>query len=169
MPQNEVRFTAGDPPEAPGPPQPARRARGPVPDPDVPEEVADVAPVDEEDLLLAGEPPVAPEPVQGDAREGERVLVHFTEDGLTANGRTWYRGQELEFIVGEPEYEDTKDRYGKSWLEMDDAAQMKRFGRVMFRPGPWPGESYDSESAAEAERQRGRKPPRLPSVAAPRR
>lgn len=91
----------------------------------------------------------------------ETILLHFVEDGFTAQGRVWMRGQELEFVVGSPAYEETKDRDGNTWLDMvgDDKAQYARFGRVMFRPGEWPGLGYEDEEAAKAEALRGRKPP----------
>lgn len=99
-----------------------------------------------------------------DATPGEEtVLLHFVEDGFTAQGRVWMRGQELEFVKGSPAYEETVDRYGKTWLDMvgDDAAQYAKFGRIMFRPGPWPGLDYEDAEAARAERERDRKPPVL--------
>ena len=80
-----------------------------------------------------------------------------------ASGAVWMRGQELEFKKDTPEYRDTLDRTGKSWLDLlgDDAAQMEMFGKVMFRPGPWPGAGFEVPEAQKAEEQRGRKPPRL--------
>lgn len=66
------------------------------------------------------------------------ILVHFLEDGLTSNNRVFVRGQEVTF--GPEAYKETLNRFGESWLNLDDAAQMARFdGRVMFRKGPWPG------------------------------
>ncbi len=102
------------------------------------------------------------------AAEPEIIRVHVLEDGLTAHGRVWYRGQELEYTVGSALHETTQDRKGRSWLDYDDAEQMRRWGRVMFRPGPWPGQPYDDDRAAEAERRRGRVPPQMPSPSAGR-
>jgi hypothetical protein len=69
------------------------------------------------------------------------ILIHFLEDGLTANGEVWRRGQEVEFVPGSRAYQDTCNRHGWSWLELryDEMAQVERFGKVMFRPGRWPG------------------------------
>lgn len=91
------------------------------------------------------------------------ILLHFVEDGFTADGAVWVRGQELEYHKGTAEYEQTLDRNGVSWLDLvgDEAAQMDRFGKVMFRPGPWPYDEFEDEAAAKAERKRGRKPPKL--------
>ncbi len=112
------------------------------------------------------------------------ILIHFLEDGFTALGNVWYRGQELEFAAGSGAYQDTCDRNGNSWLSLrgDDMAQIRRFGKVMFRPGPWPGlklteadvtfealtgaakPGTDDLAAAErAEAARNRAAPRLPT------
>lgn len=96
--------------------------------------------------------------------EGEnKILIHFLIDGFTTAGRVWYRGQELEFDIPGPAFEDTKDTNGYSWLAMDDAAQMARYGKVYFRRGPWPGSDYDESEAAAAERARRRSVP-LPAA-----
>lgn len=94
---------------------------------------------------------------------GKRILIHFEVDGFTALGALWYRGQELEFTVGSPAYEQTKDTTGASWLDLADdrRAQIARWGQVMFSPGPFagrPGETFDDEVAREDAR-RGRAVP----------
>jgi hypothetical protein len=124
--------------------------------------------------------------------DGENILIHFLEDGFTALGQVWYRGQELEFTKGSAVYRDTCDRNGRSWLDLcrDDFAQVERYGRVMFRSGPWGGKSYkdavkapyeqlksltgagtvpppsedDLAKAAAAEQARRRAAPRLPAM-----
>lgn len=74
----------------------------------------------------------------------DNIVIHFLEDGLTALGKVWYRGQELEFVPGSRAYLDTFNRQGQSWLDLrhNDFAQVERWGKIMFRPGPWPGKSY---------------------------
>jgi len=86
------------------------------------------------------EPSVDPEIVNG---AEENIIIHILEDGFTALGKVWYRGEELEFLPGGGAYQDTCDRNGRSWLELrkDDFAQIERWGRIMFRNGPWPGKS----------------------------
>ncbi len=76
--------------------------------------------------------------------DGSNIVIHFLEDGLSALGQIWYRGQELEFEVGSRAHKDTYDRSGKSWLDLrnDEFAQVDRFGKIMFRNGPWPGKTY---------------------------
>lgn len=108
------------------------------------------------------EPDPVPEPDPEPDPEPETIHIHILEDGLTAHGRVWYRGQELEYTVGSGLYKATQDRNGRSWLDLDDRAQMQRFGRVMFRHGPWPGADYEDERAREAERRRARTPPSMP-------
>ena len=109
---------------------------------------------------------------------------------FTALGKVWYRGQELEFAPDSPAYRDTCDRTGRSWLDLrsNEFAQVERYGKVMFRVGPWPGKSYteaasvpferlnalsgdtpvappattEFEAAAKAEAARARAAPRLP-------
>jgi hypothetical protein len=117
--------------------------------------------------------------------EGERILIHILHDGFTAFGQVWFRGQELEVVVGSVQYEQTKNRRGETWLSMrdDPAAQYQLYGREMFRGGPWPGSDHlaalgkfrtgvddkgrplpqptreELEAANAAERARGRRVP----------
>ncbi len=74
----------------------------------------------------------------------ETIIIHFLEDGFTALGQLWYRGQELEFDPNGQSYKDTFDRNGRSWLELrsDEFGQVEKYGRIMFRTGPWPGKSF---------------------------
>jgi hypothetical protein len=119
----------------------------------------------------------------------ENILIHILEDGFTALGHVWFRGQEIEFEPGSPAYNDTVDRTGWSWLALrdDEFGQVERWGKIMFRSGPWPGKSYtdaagvpydqvrdkngnllpppgedELAAAAAAERKRNRAAPRLP-------
>jgi hypothetical protein len=87
------------------------------------------------------------------------ILIHILKDGFTALDRVWYRGQEIEFEVGGRAHEQTKDRTGQSWLAFDEGEQMRRWGDVMFRRGPWPGSGWADTAAAEAERKRARRAP----------
>jgi hypothetical protein len=76
--------------------------------------------------------------------DGENFVIHILEDGLTVLGRVMYRGDELEFKPGSQAYKDTFDRNGRTWLTLrhDEFAQVDRWGKVMFRNGPWPGKKY---------------------------
>ncbi len=116
---------------------------------------------------------------------GETILIHFVADGLTVLGHTWYRGQELEFTVGSPAYQDTFDRNGWTWLALRDQpdVQEAKYGEEKFRSGPWKGLPYEAgatkgrfekltgvnpptadelSKADDAERRRKRAAPRLP-------
>lgn len=66
--------------------------------------------------------------------EGEAVLVHFIEDGLTAFGQVWFRGQEIEIGPGHPRWEQAR-----GWILLDRNGQIERYGKQYFAPGPWPG------------------------------
>src|SRR4030095_14516894 len=75
----------------------------------------------------------------------ENIIIHILEDGFTVLGKVFYRGDELEFIPGSQAYNDTKDRNGVSWLDVgleDEYAQVDKWGKIMFRRGPWPGKGY---------------------------
>jgi hypothetical protein len=76
--------------------------------------------------------------------DGSNILIHILEDGFTALGKVWYRGEELEFEPNRQAYKDTFNRRGQTWLDLrlDEFGQAERWGKVMFRNGPWPGKSY---------------------------
>lgn len=114
-------------------------------------------------------PPARPRAgTAGKAQRAEPILIHFLEDGFTAFGQVWYRGQELEVAKPSKHYDLTVDRTGASWLDLVGPAgemeQARRYGRIMFRAGPWPGDSHDDPEAAAAERKRRRQPPPMAAV-----
>jgi hypothetical protein len=76
--------------------------------------------------------------------DGTNILIHILEDGTTMLGKVWYRGDELEFEPGGRAYKDTFNRFGQSWLELrnDEFKQAERWGKILFRNGPWPGKGY---------------------------
>ena len=78
----------------------------------------------------------------------EVILVHVLKDGFTAQGRVWYRGQEISF--GPEAYKDTQDRYGHSWLSESEEEQFDNRGDIYFRKGPWPGKrTYDEDGLSK--------------------
>lgn len=112
-----------------------------------------------------------------DDKEGDTVVIHFVEDGVTAQGQVWYTGQELEFVVGGDRWQDTLDRNGNSWVSQTEDEQIERRGKVYFRRGPWKGKGYkdakwekdgppesELERADRLERERRRSVPRLPDL-----
>lgn len=103
-------------------------------------------------------------PAPKQLKDGDKILIHVRRDGFTANGRVWYRGQELEFTVGEQNYRDTLDRNGNSWLTLSEAEQLRRYDEVQFGFGPWPGDSWDHPRAQSAEANRGRTAPTITQI-----
>lgn len=181
-PRTEV-ITEESVPEVPTDPAPGS---SPVVEANIPAETAEQREIrelkEQVKALMAqpqpdSEPDSEPTKVEETPEEGDTFLIHFLEDGITAQGQVWYRGQELEFMVGSKAWNDTFDRFGKSWILMSENDQADRKGKVYFRRGPWPGKpSYKdgqwekdapAESALEQadikERERRRKgAPTLP-------
>jgi hypothetical protein len=111
---------------------------------------------------------------------GSNIVIHFVGDGISALGKVWTRGQELEFAPDSPAFRDTCDRNGRSWLSLvdDPVGQEARWREVKFRRGPWPGKPFAAAAtevfdgpkptadelrrADEAEARRNRAAPRLP-------
>ena len=125
------------------------------------------------DFSKAPDPPISdqvvgPLPTSALAAEiivaKDSILIHLIEDGLSTHGVVGYRGQEFEFVLGSEQYLATQDRNGNSWLEYTDRDQLLHWGRVMFRPGPWPGDVYEDAKALHAERLRARATPTLPPL-----
>lgn len=81
--------------------------------------------------------------------EGEAVLIHFTEDGLTAFGKVWYRGQELAIGPDHPRWPEAV-----GWIMLDKAGQFARWGRQYFDHGPWPFQRSYVDPAAHYEDMR---------------
>lgn len=67
------------------------------------------------------------------------VTINFVEDGLSAFGKVWVRGEELSVKRGTPSWEATCDREGNSWMELTEPEQYDRWGEVRFREGLWAG------------------------------
>lgn len=91
----------------------------------------------------------AAEQLAADAAAGA-LVIHFLETGLTALGKVWYRGEQRLFDA--QAYADTCDRNGNSWLDLadDEQTQIARYGKVMFRRGPWPGKKLTDATEYEA-------------------
>lgn len=87
------------------------------------------------------------------ANDGENIVIHIVENGFTALGQIWFRGQELEFDPTGKAYADTRDKFGRSWLDLrgDESGQIEKYGEVKFRAGPWTGRSYTDAAGAGLE------------------
>lgn len=86
-------------------------------------------------------------PVTYQPNEGEGVLIHFVEDGLTFAGQVWYRGQEIEIGPGHPRWEQAR-----GWILLDKYQQIERYGKQYFDRGPWPGRRSYTEGAGSYQR-----------------
>jgi len=72
------------------------------------------------------------------------VLIHFIEDGLTAFGQVWYRGQELQIGPSSSRWAEAQQ-----WVTLNRNQQLERWGKHFFEPGPWPGRrGYSHEDVA---------------------
>lgn len=105
----------------------------------------------------------APERFIEDSGPGQKVLIHFLEDGFMGFGQIWSKGQEIEVVVGSDAWKRSVDSQGKSWLDLrnDLSGQRKRYGKIMFAEGPYAwreGEEFDV-TVAKADARRGRRVP----------
>lgn len=75
--------------------------------------------------------------------DADTIIIHILEDGFTVNGEITYRGRELHFARGGRAFEQTKNRFGDSWLDWDVDKQYERWGEQKFGYGPWTGRPWD--------------------------
>jgi len=80
--------------------------------------------------------------------------IHFVEDGLTTLGKVWYRGEELTVVEGTDEWDKVHDKNGNTFLTLDEDAQIDKWGKRMFRPGPWKGKGLDIDNPELTEQER---------------
>ena len=78
------------------------------------------------------------------------VTVHFLDDGHTVLGRVWYRGEEATVLRGSEEW-NTDAKY---WIELSEHDQVRKYGKRIFAPGPWPYSGYDVEDPELNESER---------------
>jgi hypothetical protein len=144
-PQSSAVAAQREPVTLPRAEAPAPVVERPVPEAQLSPEQRRIRDLEHQLALERGRKDTEPE-LAALARPGDagNILIHFVDDGFTALGHVWRRGQELEFEVGSRAYQDTFDRTGWSWLALrdDENAQISRYGRPMFRSGPWQGQSY---------------------------
>jgi hypothetical protein len=87
-------------------------------------------------------------PPQYEPAAGEGVLIHFIEDGLTAFGQIWYRGQELQIGPDHPRWAEAL-----GWITLNRMEQVERWGRQFFEPGPWPGRNSYADALGSFEQR----------------
>lgn len=118
-----------------------RRSERPVPESELSPEQRQIRQLQDELARTKGQT-IGDEAVEEEL-SGEGILIHILEDGFHAS----YRGQEI--VFGPKAYEETKNRYGVSWLNMTDEEQYERWGKLMFQKGPWPGKkNYEDPALA---------------------
>ncbi len=145
-PDEDIIDTIAEPPDEADtiltPPSPGQILVRPVPETQLSPEQRRIR--DLENQLAQERGRKDPERVVETVDSSTAFIIHVLEDGFTALGQVWYRGQEIPFDPAKGAYLDTFDRHGWSWLSLrnDDNAQINRYGKVMFREGPWPGKSY---------------------------
>jgi len=91
---------------------------------------------------------------QHDHVPGDDIAVHFIEDGLTALGQVWYRGQVLRMAVGDAVWAKTLGHDGSSWLELSKQRQIEVYGKQFFDYGPWPFD-WDADDVRKTLRDAG--------------
>lgn len=150
---NVVNPLDDDEPEAEKPKAEKKTSSRPVPETQLTPDQLRIRDLEDQLAKAQGNKDVEPtyeEPANPGSEEN--ILIHFLEDGFTALGQVWFKGQEIEFTPGSQAYEDTKDRNGKTWLDLrnDEFAQVDRYGKIMFRSGPWPGKDYAAAAGSFA-------------------
>lgn len=81
---------------------------------------------------------------------GARV-IHFMEDGFTALGKIWYRGEEFHFVEGSENHLETVNKHGISWTDMTEDEQYEKYGKRYFREGPWRGKGFEAVEFEDGE------------------
>lgn len=84
--------------------------------------------------------------------------INFVEDGMTALGWSWYRGETLTVEEGTDAWDRTlfENDEGEtvSWLTLDEDEQVDRWGLRFFREGKWKGKGYDLSDPALTDEQK---------------
>lgn len=99
--------------------------------------------------------PVTGLDLSGDPKADGAITIHFIEDGFTALGKVWYRGEELTLVPGTKQYDEAPTRLGKVFALLDEFEQEEVWGRRIFREGPWRGKrltEIEDPDMTEAER-----------------
>jgi hypothetical protein len=77
---------------------------------------------------------------------GQTMIIHMVDDGLTAFGKVWYRGQEIEIGPDHPRWPEAVN-----WIMLSRFEQLDRWGKHFFDFGPWPGRRSYTEAAGSFE------------------
>ena len=71
-------------------------------------------------------------------KSAEVVTIKFLCDGLTAWGHVWVSGEEVSIRRGSESWKETCRRDGKSFLDLDEDGQRRRWNKIYFRRMPNP-------------------------------
>lgn len=118
---------------------------------------------DHQSALAAGKKDPVPEFKEKDPETPDDIIAfHFIEDGFSAWGEIWYRGQEVKIVKGSDAYNETVDREGNTWIDLVDkpGKQIARWKKIFLVPGPWEGEPWTDPKAKLAEERRAGSPVR---------
>lgn len=84
-----------------------------------------------------------------DARK-KVVTIEFVEDGLTAFGTVWSKGERKSITKDSREWATTVNRRNEdSWLLLSNKGQMERWGKIYFRRIAGVDVTVDSDSKGE--------------------
>lgn len=80
---------------------------------------------------------------------GERLVIHFVDDGFTALGHVWMRGQQISIGPDHPRWPDVI-----RWISLTPEQQMNVYGKQFFAAGPLPREETAMEQYRQVEMRR---------------
>jgi hypothetical protein len=81
--------------------------------------------------------------------QGEKIVIHFVDDGLSALGHVYLRGQEIAIGPDHPRWPDVV-----GWIMLTPEQQKARYGRQYFAPGPVPVQEDAEQQFQEVEARR---------------
>lgn len=81
--------------------------------------------------------------------QGQRLVIHFVDDGFTALGHIWLRGQQIEIGPDHPRWQDAR-----AWITLTTDEQIARYGKQYFASGPVPRLESGQEQLHQVEVRR---------------
>lgn len=80
---------------------------------------------------------------------GDKIVIHFVDDGFTALGHVWLRGQQIAIGPDHPRWPDAI-----RWINMTPDEQINTYGKQHFARGPVPREETAQEQYRQVEIRR---------------
>lgn len=87
---------------------------------------------------------------------GDNVVIHFVDDGFTAFGKVWLRGNQLSIGPSHPRWPDAV-----RWITLTPPEQFERYGKQYFAPGPVQRQESAREQWLQVEARRHMRPPQV--------